>query len=75
MPVTKTVRWKACSKGHVYLGTRGCPACERANTLRTKAQQTHRSRQALNAVQLHLRSEGSRVLVGLQNEQPFLGRW
>ena len=43
MPTTKTVQWKACSMGHVYLGTRGCPACDKANALRPKAQQTHRS--------------------------------
>ena len=41
--LAKTVQWKACSRGHVFLGTRGCPACERANALRPKSQQTQRS--------------------------------
>lgn len=63
MPATKTVQWKACSMGHVYLGSRGCPACERSNALRPKAQQTRRQRsQALNTAEQDLRSEGSRML-------------
>lgn len=75
MPATKTVQWKACSKGHVFLGTRGCPACERANGMRSKLQKTRRTRrQALNAAG---ETSGRKDLVGKidrQKERPSLGR-
>ncbi len=66
MPATKSVQWKACSRGHVFLGTRGCPACERAQALRPKGQ-THPRRQASDAATQELSGRaGFRGLEGRQ---------
>jgi hypothetical protein len=71
MTGAKTVQWKACARGHVYLGSRGCPACERANALRPRPQHPRRLRR--QATERYQPSEVSHEL-GWPSERTAIAR-